>query len=52
MLKIVIIEPDVQKQGQIRQTLEQELVSWLEPNFFMYPRLYPKWILRPLWKTT
>ena len=39
MLKIVIIEPDVQKQGQIRQTLEQELVSWLEPNFFYVPKV-------------
>ena len=34
MLKIVIIEPDVKKQSQIRQTLEKELMPWLEPRTF------------------
>ena len=32
MVKTVIIESDSQKRRQIRQTLEQELMSWLEPG--------------------
>lgn len=34
MIKIVIIEPDVKKQSQIKQTLQKELMSWLEPEYF------------------
>lgn len=39
MIKIVVIEPDAQKHEQIRQELNKELMSWLEPNFFYVPKV-------------